>query len=179
MAAPSSLSRLSRLMAWLSTAGFVIVPAITIYAFLAPERSRWLMLDFDHLGAALNSAVPIPFRLVALICELFAVSFTMWALWSLRRLFFLYAKGEVFTPTALRSLNHVAMALLGGVIANFVMQAPISLVLTWYLGHGHRAISLAFGSGDISTLFTVGVVMVVARVMTEAQRVADENAKFV
>jgi hypothetical protein len=166
-------------MAWLSTAGFVIVPAITIYAFAQPERSRWLMLDFDHLGAALNSTVPLPFRLMALGCELFSVSFTMWVLWSLRRLFLLYASGEVFSPAALRALNHIALALLGGVIASFIMQAPISLALTWPLGHGHRAISLAFGSGDVSTLFMAGVVLVIARVMTEALRVADENAAFV
>ncbi len=64
-------------------------------------------------------------------------------------------------------------------IANFVVQAPISLALTWSLGHGHRAISLGFGSGDVSTLFMAGVVLVIARVMTEALRVADENAAFV
>jgi hypothetical protein len=175
----SPLSRLSRIMAWLSTAGFVIVPAVTIYAFLLPERSGWLMLDFDHLGAALNSTVPLQFRIMALACELVTASFTMWALWSMRRLFLLYAGGHVFTPTALRALNHIALALFGGVLAGFVMQAPTSLALTWPLGHGHRAISLAFGSGDVSTLFMAGVVLVAARVMTEALRVADENAKFV
>lgn len=179
MAASSSLSRLSRIMAWLSTVGFVIVPVVTIYAFLAPERSAWLMLDFDHLGATLNSAVPLQFRLLALVCELVTASFTMWALWSLRRLFLLYASGDVFTPGALRALNHVALALLGGVVAGFVMQGPASLALTWSLGQGHRAISLGFGSNDVAGLFTAGVVLVVARVMTEALRVADENAKFV
>ncbi len=179
MAVPTPLSRLSRIMAWLSTVGFLIIPAVTIYAFLQPERSRWLMLDFDHLGAALNNTVPLGFRLIALACEMFAASFTMWALWSLRRLFFLYSVGNVFSPVALRALNHIALALVGGVIASFVMQAPISLALTWSLGHGHRAVSLGFGSGDVSTLFEAGVVLVVARVMTEALRVADENAKFV
>jgi Protein of unknown function (DUF2975) len=157
----------------------VLIPAVTIYAFVLPERSRWLMLDFDHLGAALNSAVPLNYRLAAMVCELFAASFTMWALWSLRRLFLLYSAGEVFSPAALRALNRVAWALVGGVIASFIMQGPISAALSWPLGPGHRAISLAFGSGDVSTLFTAGVVLVVARVMTEALRVADENAKFV
>lgn len=179
MTAPSSLSHLSRIMAWLATAGFVIVPVVTIYAFLAPERSTWLMLDFDHLGATLNSTVPLQFRLMALVCELVTASFTMWALWSLRRLFLLYATGDVFTPVALRALNHVALALFGGVVAGFVMQAPTSLALTWPLGNGHRAISLAFGSNDVASLFMAGVVLVIARVMTEALRVADENAKFV
>jgi Protein of unknown function (DUF2975) len=177
--APSNLAWLSRLMAWLSTAGFVIVPAITIYAFIDPEKSRWLMLDFDHLGAALTAAVPLQFRAMALACELVSVGCTMWALWSLRSLFLLYADGDVFSKSALRALNYVAFALFSGVVANFVMQAPMSLALTYPLGHGHRVISLSFGSGDVATLFMAGVVLVIARVMTEARRLADENAKFV
>jgi hypothetical protein len=174
-----NVATLSRVMAWLSTAGFLIVPAIVIYAFLSPERSRWLMFDMDHLGATLNSAVPLQFRLMALACALVPFGFSMWALWSLRRLFLLYANGEVFSPGALSALNHVALALFGGVVADFVMQAPISFALTYALGHGHREIDLSFGSGDVSTLFMAGVVLVIARVMAEARRVADENAKFV
>ncbi len=98
------LLRLSHIMAWLSTIGFVANPVVTIYWFLMPERSRWLMLDFNYLGATLNDSVPLQFRLIALVFELFAVSFTMWALWSLRRLFLLYSAGEVFSPAALRAL---------------------------------------------------------------------------
>jgi Protein of unknown function (DUF2975) len=179
MTVPIRLVRASRVMAWLSTAGFVIVPAIVIYIFLDPEHSRWLMFDMDHLGARISSAVPVEFRLIALACALIPAAFDMWALWSLRSLFLLYARGEVFSPGALSALNHVAVALFGGVIANFIAQAPISAALTWALGHGHREISLSFGSGDVSTLFMAGVVLVIARVMAEARRVADENAKFV
>ncbi len=174
-----NVATLSRVMAWLSTAGFLIVPALVIYAFLEPENSKWLMFDMDHLGATLNSAVPLQFRLIALACALVPVGFTMWALWSLRRLFLLYASGEIFSPGALSALNHVAMALFGGVVAGFIAEAPISVALTWTLGHGHRELSLGFGTGDASSLFMAGVVLVIARVMAEARRVADENAKFV
>ena len=179
MAGPSNLAWLSRLMAWLSTAGLVIVPAITIYIFADPEKSRWLMLNIDHLGADITAAVPLRFRMMALACELVSVGCTMWALWSLRRLFLLYAGGEVFSMSALRALNYVAVALFSGVVVNFVMQAPMSFALTYALGHGHRTVSLSFGSGDVATLFMAGVVLVIARVMTEARRLADENAKFV
>jgi hypothetical protein len=68
---------------------------------------------------------------------------------------------------------------MGGVIAGVVMQGPISLALSWPLGHGHRAISIGFGSNDIGGLFVAGVVFVIARVMAEARRVAEENAGFV
>ena len=168
MAVSTRLLSLSRLMAWLSLAGFVLVPAITAYVFLRPDTSQWLMFNVDHLGATLNGKVPLNFRLMALACELVAVAFTMWSLWSLRRLFLLYAQGEVFSYGAFRALNHVAIALFGGVIANFVMQGPISFLLSYPLGPGHRYISLGFGSGDVATLFMAGVVLVIARVMIPA-----------
>jgi hypothetical protein len=46
-------------------------------------------------------------------------------------------------------------------------------------GPGHREISLLFGTDDAATLFISGVMLVIARVMAEARRVADENAMFV
>ena len=179
MSVSPRLLSLSRLMAWLSLAGFVLVPAITIYVFLYPDTSRWLMFNIDHLGATLNGKVPLNFRLMALLCEFVSVGFTMWALWSLRRLFLIYTQGEVFSFGAFRALYNVALALFGGVIGTFVMQGPISYILSYPLGPGHRYVSLGFGSGGVATLFMAGVVLVIARVMAEARRVAEENAGFV
>jgi hypothetical protein len=42
MAVSPRLLSLSRLMAWLSAVGFLIVPLVTIYVFLRPEQSQWL-----------------------------------------------------------------------------------------------------------------------------------------
>ena len=175
----TSVAALSKTMAWLSTLGFFLLPACVIYTFLAPDQSNWLMFNYDHKGAALTSSVPILFRALAMVCALASTVFSMWALWALRRLFLLYARGSVFSYDALSALNHVAIALFASVIAAFGMQAPISVALTWSLGPHHREMSLSFGSNDVATLFMAGVVLVIARVMAEAQRVADENAKFV
>ena len=175
----ASVARLSMIMAWLSTIGFVILPLVLAYAFLDPDHSRWMMFTYEHGGVDLSSEQPLQFRLIALVCALVSTGFTMWALWSLRRLFILYARGSVFSAEALAALNHVAVALFASVVVAFAMQAPISLALTWPRGVHHREISLSFGSGDVGTLFMAGVVLVIARVMAEAQRVADENAKFV
>ena len=174
-----SVGRLSRIMAGLSTIGFVIMPLVLAYAFLDPDHSRWMMFSYTHGGVDLSSEQPLQFRAMALVCALVPTAFTMWALWSLRRLFLLYAQGSVFSAEALAALNHVAVALFASVVVAFAMQAPISLALSWPRGAHHREISLSFGSNDVFTLFMAGVVLVIARVMAEAQRMADENAKFV
>ncbi len=175
----SNLSWLSRLMAGFSAIGLFLIPLLVVATFVFPDKTAWLMFDVNHLGAALTMQVPLPYRLGALVCEMVPTAFTLWALWSLRQLFLKYAQGEVFSTAALQYLNNVAAALFASVVVGFAMQAPISFLLTWPLGPGHRAISLSFGSGDVATLFMAGVMLVIARVMVEARRMADENAKFI
>ena len=103
----------------------------------------------------------------------------VWALVELYRLFLLYAAGEVFSTGALTSLNRVAALMFWYVLVSFATQAPVSYLLSLYRPPGHREISLEFTSHDVSLLFMAGVVLVIARVMGEARRVADENESFV
>ncbi len=177
--APGNLAWLSRVMAWLATIGMIVIPLLDAAAYLWPGSTARFEFQVDGMGAMLNESVPLSYRLAALAFSLCAVAFTVWALWSLRALFLTYAKGEVFSQRAFRLLNNVAVALFAGVIMSFVVHAPISVLLTWSLGRGHRELSLGLGTGDIAMLFSAGVVLVIARVMTEASRLADENAKFV
>ncbi|HTQ13282.1 MAG TPA: DUF2975 domain-containing protein [Rhizomicrobium sp.] len=169
----------SRIMGWLSVAGAVLGPVIVTLCFLFPHSTRVLDIHFNHLGADLIEAVPIEFRVPALLCALLPTGIASFALVALARLFRCYASGEVFSGRALAALSQVTSALFWYVLAGFVMQAPISLLLTYYRGHGHRAISLGFGSDDVEVLFIAGVTFVIARVMAEARRIADENEGFV
>jgi len=176
---PSNLAWLSRVMAWLATVGAMIVPLVVIYSYLLPESAKAMNVSIDEAGALLTGAVPLAYRALAMLFSLSAEGFTVWALWSLRALFFGYARGEVFTPRALSLINNIGVALFAGVIVTFAVHAPISLLLSWPMGPGHRLISLGLGSNDVSTLFSAGVILVIARVMVKARGLADENAKFV
>jgi len=176
---PTKLARLSRVMSVLSLLGMIAIPALVIAIFLHPDTTQFLMFRLDHLGADLNSQIPLQYRVDALVCEAVPLGFTVWAMWSLRQLFANYAEGRVFSQEPLRHLNNVATALFLGVLAGLVMEAPISYLLSLHNPPGHREISLSFGSGDAAWLFIAGTVLVIARVMGEARRVADENAAFV
>lgn len=179
MAPPTKLARLSRVMSVLSLLGMIAIPALVIAIFLHPDTTQFLMLRLDHLGVDLTGRIPLQYRVDALFCEAVPLGFTVWAMWSLNRLFANYSQGRVFSPEPLRHLNHVANALFLGVLADFVMQAPISYLLSLGSPPGHREISLSFGTNDAAWLFIAGAVLVIARVMAEARRVADENAAFV
>jgi hypothetical protein len=179
-AVPDNLAGLSRIMAGLSGIGFAVYPLMAAATFLFPgDATDWMMFHQAHLGEALNAEVPFGLRLAALACEAAPTAFVLWALWSLRRLFLRYAAGDVFSNETLRLLNNVAVALFAQVVVGFAMQAPISLLLSWAAGHGHRSISLSLGSDDVFSLFLAGAVLVIARVMAVARRMADENESFV
>jgi len=174
-----TLARLSRVMSVLSLIGMALIPAVVSFVFLDPGGAQFLMFNISHVGDALVSAVPLAYRAAALAVELVPVGLAMWSLWSLSRVFAHYAQGRVFGAAPLRHLNNVAVALFLGVVADFLAQAPITALLSWHLGPHHRHVSLSFGSDDVSRLFIAGAVLVIARVMEEARRVADENAGFV
>ncbi|HEX4860206.1 MAG TPA: DUF2975 domain-containing protein [Rhizomicrobium sp.] len=176
---PPKLARLSRVMAALSVAGMVVLPVMVAAAFLYPDSTQWMMFNISHTGADLTNAIPIQYRVDALVCEIVPLGLVLWALWSLAQVFARYAKGDVFSAEPLRHLHNVARALFLGVLADFLMQAPISYLLNYWHGPGHREISLSFGTEDAARLFIAGAVLVIARVMAEARRVADENAGFV
>jgi len=174
------LTRLSKTMAWLATLGAILLPVVAAACFLFPGRlTDWTVFRLTHTGVAVTAQIPQTYRALALALYLIPTGFEVWAMWSLRRLFLLYAKGEVFSQSAIAAINHVAAGLFWSVIAGLLLEAPVSLALSWPQGHGHRAISIGFGSDDLLWLFVAGTVLAIARVMAEARRVADENAGFV
>ena len=159
----------------------LLVPAMIAACFLFPgDGTDWMMYRLSHTGRRGDarrfrcSIAPARWCWASI-----PTGFVVWALWSLRRLFLLYAHGEVFSESALKApeprrrrlvlerdhgIRHAGASISGAHLA----KCP-----------GHREISLGFGSDDVSSLFMAGVVLVIARVMAEARRVADENASFV
>lgn len=188
----TNLPRLSRLMAWCSTTGAIIVPLTAMATFFlgdiatdgggfsdAYRSSSGFGFAYREMSAIRIAETPFAFRVAAFVLALVPTGFTVWALLSLRRLFLLYAAGEVFSREALRLLNYVAATLFASVVTDIVMQPPVMFILSWYRGAGHRCLSLGIGSADVAALFIAGAVLVIARVMAEARRMADENAGFV
>lgn len=179
MKVSDNLVRASRIMAWLSILGAVLGPAVLIACFVWPEFGVAIDAHFNHLGVPLTEATPLIWRLGAMLCALVPTAIASWGLIALAGLFRCFIAGEVFSAQSLRALSHVTAALFWNVLAAFVMQAPISALLSYPLGPHHREISLGLGTDDVQVLFVAGVAYVLARVMAEARRIADENEGFV
>jgi hypothetical protein len=175
------LATASRIMAWFSAAGVVIVPLGTAFMFLAPQWARPLGLDMDRHGLShLTASVPLPDRVLALGCAMIPACIATFGLIALTRLLLLFNRGQVFGQDALRALGQITAALFWNVLAAFLMEAPITWLLTRDHPPGqHGELQLTIGSDDVQVLFLAGVAWVISRVLAEARRVADENAGFV
>ena len=180
MGVSPKLVKASRIMARLSLLGAILYVAGEIFVFLMPDAAHALgAIKVEHTGIAITAAIPFAYRLAALMVEMIPTALVTWALIELYRLFQHYAKGEVFSSAALGNLNRVAALMFWQVLVSLLCQPLISYILSLYRGPGHREISLGLGSNDVAFLFMAGVVLVIARVMAEARRMADENESFV
>lgn len=177
MAVSKGLVRASRIMAWLSMAGAALGPALVVVGFLFPDLTQALGMKLSYGEAHVIDTIVLRDRLVALPFALIPALIATWGLLALARLFRGFTQGDVFSATSLRALNQVTTALFWNVLSAFALELPVSYFLSAH--NGHHDISLTLGSGDVQLLFLAGVAFVIARVMAEARRVADENASFV
>ena len=173
------LARLSRLMAAVTLMAVVVTPLALFITYLAPTMAAPLNLQLDHLGTrALTDAVPLEDRLFAFACAAVPLAVAIWGLLLLRKLFMLFARGAIFSPATSAVLSSLVVALFSFVVTSFLAEAPI-----WYfLTRGTQplaTVAFSLGAGDLVTLFAASVVGVIARVMSEATRLADENARFI
>jgi hypothetical protein len=178
MVVSKGLARASRVMSWFAAAGTVAVPAGTVFCFLAPHLARILGAGLDHHGLShLTDAVPLADRAIALAFASVPAGIATFGLAMLTRLLRLFHRGDVFGADSLRALALITTALFWNVVAAFVMEAPITYFLTRWQPHAELQLTLM--PDDVQILFLAGVAWVVARVLAEARRLADENASFV
>lgn len=173
------LARASRVVSYLSAAGAVLVPAGTALAFVSPIWAQRIGMEFRHGLSHLGGNVPFNDRLFACFFAMLPAAIATFGLVALTRLLQLYSKGDVFGRDALKALGQITTALFWYAVAAFVTEAPI----TWFLTRNypsHRGeLQLTIQAGDIEILFFAAVALVIARVMAEPRRVADENEAFV
>ena len=183
-AEPQRLKLASQIMAAIATFAAIIIPALVLAKYLFPEQ-MWFGAAFapSHLVGTnefpLTREVAIFNRAIAFACATVPLGFAVWALLSLRRLFLLYARREVFSEEAPAALATIAWALCCYVLASVIAQAPITLAFSLGTPDVRPGMSLSLQMEDLTILFFAGTMRVLTRVIAQARGVAEENASFV
>ncbi len=175
------LALMSRVMAWLTLSAAILLPLAVLATFIAPHDMAPLNLRLYHMdpGGRLRDSVPLDDRMLAFACASVPIAIAVWGLLTLRRLFELFAAGEVFSRNTRAALVTLSIVLFFYVLASFIAEGPIDYFLLRANPARPHVFALSLGLDDLITLFIAAVGSVIARVMAEGAAVADENAKFV
>lgn len=172
------VTRISRFMRICCTMAAASIPIVL--------AGMWLTFDLwaaDHPDLAgihpFSDPMPVPALFAGFAISMIPGGVAMFAVWRLRRLFSLYAQGQIFTADNSRCLKHFAMAVMAMAIAKPIATSLLSVVLTLANPPGQRMLMLRFGSPELTILFIGGVFLIIAWVMEEGRAMAEEQAQIV
>ena len=176
------LRRLSRCVRMLALLAMPLLIATPVLVMLAPD----VLLDagFSELGGlglrhlsqdGLTPAVRARMAAVTLLPVGLGLAL-MWQLWSL---FGEYLRGNVFGARALACFRRFSTLLFVLSLAQPTAVALMSIAVSWDNPPGQRQLIVSISSNDYALVLGALVCMAIARVMTEAARVAEENEGFV
>ena len=134
-----------------------------------------LEVRFDLADPA--PGTPLYLSLPAALLELLPELCLLWVFVSLYRLMRLYGEGEVFTGPGIGQIHAIARGLLARALGIIILNPVAGMLLS--LARPQHFLSIGLGNADSARLFEAAVVYVIALVMEEARRVADENARFI
>jgi hypothetical protein len=174
-----TIRRGSRFLAWFCLAAAVAWPLVsTGYVLVGKEAELHSLFGVEPpVGASV--VLGTGQRLLAAALNLVPRLAASVGLWALYRCFRLFSAGEYFSVRTVRWLRrfsgwtfcHMALAVL--------FQPLIMLVLTMGFPAGQHQALISFGPAQFYPLLIAGTVWVIAGAMTEASRLADENAQFI
>jgi hypothetical protein len=177
--------RLRRLSWWVRALTLIAAPLLAstpLLALLAPEvmlATGFSEMGGLKLGHLAQGGLTLAVRARMAIVSLLPVGIGMALLWQLWSLFGEYLRGNVFGSRALGCFRRFASLLFALSLAQPLAHALMSVAVSWDNPPGQRQLAVALSSNDYALVLGALVFMAIARVMTEAARVAEENEGFV
>ncbi|WP_315811021.1 DUF2975 domain-containing protein [Bradyrhizobium sp. SZCCHNR2028] len=172
------LRHFSRVMAWITGLGIVLIAAATCLVFMIPEWTRGLLLA--RLGTAGAELQTTPDRvLLGAAVTAIPVGVMLYGLWRVRALFLDFAEGMVFTLATARRLRDFAVTVLAQALLGPLSSTALLIAFTISNPPGSRQLGIALSVNDYIALIVGSVLLAVAWVMAEATRIAEENASIV
>jgi hypothetical protein len=185
LASQALADRLRRLSRWVRGLALLAAPlliAAPVLLLTAPDAllamgfSEMAGLKLMHLA---QGGLTLAVRLRMAAVTLLPVSLGLALLWQLWSLFGEYLRGDVFGGHALACLRRFATLLFVLSLAQPLAQVLMSVAVSWDNPPGQRQLMVMVSSNDYALVLGALVFMAIARVMTEAARVAEENEGFV
>lgn len=139
----------------------------------------WVLAAAPNIAGVDLAEATAAQRWRGLLASVPAVALGLFLLWTLWRLFGEFAAGRALGRTALAGLRRFAWALLAVALAQPLLAALLSVLLTLDAPPGQRQLVLSLGWHDYMALLLATVLLTIAHVMHSAVRAVEENEGFV
>lgn len=172
------VARLSLLLKWLTTIGMMVFVAFSLSLVIVPD---WFdnMVRLAYPEITIVTGITGLKRTLLLMVLSVPLTVTLYGLWNVRMLFDCYARSEVFSRAPSAYIRNVGLAMLLNVIVSVLIHSIGSVLLTYDNPIGSRQLSVSVSSDTYLLLILGGLLVVIGWVMQEANRISDENSRFV
>jgi hypothetical protein len=174
------LSAISRVLGWICVVLMVFLPASAVLLWF--NFDAWGQGMPDRLGIPDQYAIPSTLTPVQIALGLgvmmVPIAIMMFGLWNLRRLFAGFGAGRVFTLENTRFLRMFAWSVMAVIVVQFFANGLLAVVLTLNNPPGQRVLALSLSTEHIIAIFVGFVFVVIARVLEEGRKLADDNASI-
>lgn len=162
--------------------------ACTVLIFCMPAAAALFWCFFNELYPRVPG-IPLPVRVdhaisalsrfLAFLAQTPPICLVMYQLVILRRLFTFYEKGKIFGAENVECYRKLGWMLIIWVGCEVVSNSLLSIALTLDNPPGQRLLTLGVSSGELASLFTGLVVLVISWVMDEGRKIVEEQSLFV
>lgn len=170
------IRRLAFVVRLLSLLGAVVIATLP---FMFWAEADWVAEVATREWAVTKLQLDLGSRLAGLTASLLPVSVSVFALWQMWSLFGCFAAGELLARRPAAHLRRLGFSLCALAAAQPLGRTLTILALTWGNPKGERQLWVGLSSDHYLSLLFGLLLLALAQVLTEAARVADENAEFV
>lgn len=172
------IQRISKGLGWLFYIGTFVIPVFVVFYWLGYNLSPIQIINSalpgSH-GGAMPQMLELNSRLLGLMGDLPALVVMLLSIDTLRRLFFLYARGVFFNVENVTHYRKLSKLAFWSILANIFDKTLVMLALTINNPPDQRVVTVSFTPDHVKLMIVAIILMIIARVMNEGREIYDEN----
>lgn len=172
------IQRVSRIMVRICFAMIVMMP-LALVIYWATASASELAAQGNLQASVIRAPLQVWQRVAAAFVSALPLACLLIGVWQAKQCFEQFARGNVFTASAVVCLRRFAGWVAAAALAAILAGMAISVLLTLNNPPGTRQLALGFSSTQVFTLFFAALVWLMADVIGQGQALADENKQFV
>lgn len=170
--------RFSLLVAWGCSALLVVVPLLCLYFLFDIALFADLARSNLNLAIQWQTVSTMQWYALWLVSTLY-IATGLIGIYFLRRAFFNFAKGQLFTHSNSRDLRIFSIFLFVQALAKPLHFSISSVLLSINHSAGQKMLAISMGSGEVQVIMLAMILWVMSDLLVKASKLQHENQQFI